>query len=176
MANKAYINIHCAQLKQMKIYPSKRISFDLIDSQQKTLERLRRRTEHSENLTSQLTDKSFRGKIKVNQFQLISSTPGFGAFCKLTGEIDAQSGTVKAEIHKAFKIMLGILYLLPLIGVISEIFTTKNGFAPIMILVALLQILMIRLLFVGLVAFRFLSRFSLNKLRDVLDVKFKNHP
>jgi hypothetical protein len=156
----------------MKIYPSKIISFDLIDSQTETLERFKRRTDYSESLASQVTEKSFRGVINGNQFQLISSTPDFGAFSKLSGTVEEESGSVKVEIHRAFRIMLGILYLLPVAGLLSEVFSSSQGFNPIMILVAILQVLFIRFFFVGL-AFRFLSQLSLNRLRDVLDAKMK---
>ena len=41
--------------------------------EQESLERLNRRTEKSENLTSQYTDKTFRGIINGDEFKLISS-------------------------------------------------------------------------------------------------------
>jgi hypothetical protein len=156
----------------MKIYPSKTISFDLIDSQTETLERLKRRTDYSESLTSQVTDKSFRGEINGNQFQLISSTPGFGAFCKLSGTVEKEGGSVKVEIHPVFRIVLVVFYLLPVAGLLSEVFSSSQGFNPIMILVAALQILLIRF-FLDALAFRYLSQISLNRLRDVLDVKMR---
>ncbi len=156
----------------MKIYPSKQISFSLINSQEETLARLTRRTEYSENLTSRLTNKSFIGIVKANTFQVISATIGFGAFCTLTGEINEYTGTVHVEIHKAFRILLGILFLLPVIGLVAQLFIAKIAFEPIMILAAALQIIILRFVIVEL-AFRFLSHLSLNRLQDVLDVTFK---
>lgn len=60
----------------MKIFPTKELNFKLIDGPSETLDRLNRRTEKSENLTSQYTDKSFRGIINGNEFKIISSAIG----------------------------------------------------------------------------------------------------
>ena len=76
----------------MKIFPTKELNFKLIDDQAKTLNRLSRRTEKSENMTSQYTGKSFRGIINGNEFKIISSTIGKGAFCVMTGKIESESG------------------------------------------------------------------------------------
>jgi len=55
----------------MNIFPTKELEFKLIDDQAETLNRLNRRTEKSKNLTSQYTDKSFRGMIDGNEFKII---------------------------------------------------------------------------------------------------------
>ncbi|MFW5983557.1 MAG: hypothetical protein ACOCQ4_03585 [bacterium] len=156
----------------MKIFPTTELKFNLIDNQDETLDRLKRRTEHSENLTSQYTDKSFRGKIDGTNFKIISSTIGKGAFCVMTGEISTDQGKVKAEIHKVFRILLSIILVFPIIGLLIMIFSGTDDFSPIMILVTIGQILIIRYAFIGL-AFRFLSKASLNRLRDVLDIEWK---
>jgi hypothetical protein len=155
----------------MNIFPSKELSFKLKGDYSESLDRLNRRTDKSENLTSQYTDKSFRGAINGNQFQLISSTIGKGAFCVMTGELSANVGNVKVEIHKAFKILLSIILFLPIVAVFVNFLTNRAEWSPILILVAIGQILMIRFILIGL-AFRFLSTTSLNKLRDVLDFEW----
>ncbi len=155
----------------MNIFPIKKLAFKLIDDQEKTLDRLKRRTEKSENLTSAYTDKSFRGIINNNEFKIISSVIGKGAFCVLTGKINTENGTVKVEIHKFFRILLSVFLCFPIIGVIALILTKIKEFSPILILVMILQILMIRYVFIGL-AFHFLSKDSLNRLRDVLDIEW----
>lgn len=94
----------------MKIFPTKELKFKLIDDQAETLNRLNRRTEKSENLTSQITDKSFRGIINRNEFKIISSAIGKGAFCVMTGTIESDKGNVKVEIHKVFRILLSVFY------------------------------------------------------------------
>lgn len=159
---------------KMKIFPTKEISFRLLDSQDETLDRLKRRTEHSENLTSQYTDKSFRGKINGTGFKIISSAIGRGAFCVLTGEIASDQGNVRVEIHKVFKVLLSIILLFPVIGIIIALINGTEDFSPIFIVVVILQVLFIRLVFIGL-AFRFLSKSSLNRFRDVLDIEWKKN-
>jgi len=166
--------VNLFQDKTMKIFPTKEISFRLLDSQDETLDRLKRRTEHSENLTSQYTDKSFRGKINGTGFKIISSAIGRGAFCVLTGEIASDQGNVRVEIHKVFKVLLGIILLFPVIGLIIALINGTEDFSPIFIVVVTLQVLLIRLVFIGL-AFRFLSKSSLNRFRDVLDIEWKKN-
>ena len=155
----------------MKLFPTKELKFRLVNDQAETLDRLNRRTERSDNLTSQFTDKSFRGLINENEFKLISSAIGKGAFCVMSGQINTVDGSVKVDIHKVFRVLLTIILLFPLVGIILMTISGKEEFSPIMILVAIGQILMIRYIFIGL-AFRFLSRESLNRLRDVLDLEW----
>lgn len=155
----------------MKIFPTKELKFKLIDDQAETLNRLNRRTEKSENLTSSHTDKSFRGIINGNEFKLISSAIGKGAFCVMNGTIESDSGNVKVEIHKVFRILLSVFLLFPIIGLVAITVSGAEEFSPILILVAIGQILIIRYAFIGL-AFRFLSKESLNRLRDVLDFEW----
>ena len=153
----------------MNIFPNNDYTFKISGEEKETLERLKRRTEQTESLTSKITDKSFRGIIKDNTFRIISSEIGTGAFCILTGEIKNKNGQVNVEINKAFRILLSILLCFPFIGLISQIFYNKE---PVLLLVfvAILQFLMIRYFFIGL-AFRRLSKLSLNKLCDVLDIE-----
>ncbi|MDH7448389.1 hypothetical protein [Aquimarina sp. 2201CG14-23] len=132
---------------------------------------MKRRTEKSENLTSSHTDKSFRGIINGNEFKLISSAIGKGAFCVMNGTIESDSGNVKVEIHKVFRILLSIFLLFPIIGLVAITVSGAEEFSPILILVVIGQTLIIRYAFIGL-TFRFLSKESLNKLRDVLDFEW----
>ena len=153
----------------MKLFPTKELEFKLLNDQTETLERLNRRTERSDNLMSQFTDKSFRGIINGNEFKLISSAIGKGAFCVMSGQINSVNGSVKVEINKVFRILLIIILLFPFVGIVVMAIIKPEEFYPIMILVAIGQILMIRYIFIG-IAFRFLSRESLNRFRDVLDL------
>lgn len=155
----------------MNIFPTKEQRFKLIGEQTETLNRLNRRTEKSKNLTSQYTDKSFRGIINGNEFKIISSTIGKGAFCVMTGEINSDKGHVKVEIHKVFRILLSIILCFPIIGITIAILTGTEEFSPVFILVAIGQILIIRYAFIGM-ALKFLSNASLNRLRDVLDFEW----
>ena len=155
----------------MKIFPTKELKFKLIDDQAETLNRLNRRTEKSENLTSSHTDKSFRGIINGNEFKVISTAIGKGAFCIMTGTIESNKGNVKVEIHKVFQILLGIILCFPIIAIIIAIFSGQEEPNPVFILVVIGQILVIRYVFIGF-AFKFLSRESLNRLRDVIDFEW----
>ena len=155
----------------MKAFPSKELKFKLHDSQTETLQRLNRRTEKSERLTSAKTDKTFRGVIHGNEFKIISSAVGKGAFCVMTGVIEGDKGRVGVQIHKAFRILSGILLLLPILALLISVLKDSIDFSPFLILVTIGQILMIRFIIIELV-FQQLSRDSLNRLRDVLDAEW----
>ena len=89
----------------------------------------------------------------------------------MTGAIEPDKGKVKVEIHKAFQILLSIILCLPIVGILVAILTRQEEPNPIFILVVIGQVLIIRYAFIGL-AFKFLSRQSLNRLRDVIDVEW----
>ena len=55
----------------MNIFPKSDYTFKIIGEETETLERLKRRTELSESLKSNITDKSFRGIINDNTFRII---------------------------------------------------------------------------------------------------------
>ena len=155
----------------MKIFPTIELKFKLYNTQEETLSRLNRRTEKSEILISSRTNKSFRGIINENEFKIISSAIGKGAFCVMNGVIESDSGKVKVEIHKVFRILLSLFLLFPIIGLVVITVNETKEFSPILILLTIGQILIIRYIFIGL-AFKFLSRESLNRLRDVLDFEW----
>ncbi len=127
----------------MKIFPTKELKFKLIDDQAETLNRLNRRTEKSENLTSSHTDKSFRGIIKGNEFKLISSAIGKGAFCVMTGVIETDKGNVKIEIYKVFRILLSIILCFPIVGILITILTGQDEPNTIFNLLVSVKILII---------------------------------
>ena len=155
----------------MNFSPTKEQHFKLIDSQAETLARLKRRTEKSDYLTSEYTNKSFRGTISENKFKIISSTIGKGAFCVIIGEILAEEIYVNVEIHTVFKVLLTIMLCFPLIGFSVLVFSKVEEFSPSFIIVAFGQMLMIRYVFIA-IAFNILSKSSLVRLRDVLDIEF----
>ncbi|SNR56884.1 hypothetical protein [Flavobacterium sp. ov086] len=154
----------------MKIFPASNYSFKIIGEQTESLERLKRRTQISESLSSKITDKSFLGTINNNSFKIISTEIGKGAFCVLNGEVTNKNGTVNVEINKAFQILLFILLCLPIAGLIAQLFTQELNLFLVFIAVAIGQILMIRFIFIEL-AFRRLSKRSLSRLVDVLDIE-----
>lgn len=155
----------------MNILPTERKIFKLIGSKAETLERLHRRTEVSDTLSSRRTERSFVGKIEGNEFRLISSAIWKGAFCVMTGAIDTQRGYVRVEIHRVFRILIGAILCFPMIAVLISATTGSPEFSPMLIVVALAQTLILRYAFVG-IAFRLLAREGLNRLRDTLDVEW----
>ena len=155
----------------MKYFPSNFYEFGLIDDQDKTIERLKRRTLISNNLFSQTTEKSFIGKVNENRFKIISSDIGKGAFCSLNGKLNNKSGEVLVEINKPFRVLLSIILLFPVIALIVQIIIKPEDFNLIFLIVCLGQILMIRFLFIEF-AYKFLSKQILNKLSDVLDIEW----
>lgn len=151
----------------MKIFPKNSYKFKIIGEDLETLERLNRRTEFSDNLISINTSKSFIGKINKNNFRIISSQVGFGAFCVLNGFIKDKNGEVSIEIHKVFRGFICLFLCFPIIGlIIQSVF--KREFSLIFVLVALGQLILIRYFFIEF-TYRRLSKSSLNRLADVLD-------
>lgn len=154
----------------MEIFPIKNYRFKLIDSKIETIERLKRRTEFSENLSSTFTDKSFRGIISNDEFKIISSTIGQGALWVISGKINNEEGEIKLEINKPFRILFSILLIASLLAFFVEIFKSPEDTLSL-ILVCIGQLLMIRFFFIGLIFTRF-SNHSLNRFRDVLDIEY----
>lgn len=154
----------------MKILPAKELKFNLIDSKAETIERLKRRTEFSEKMISSFTDKSFRGIVKEDEFKIISSEIGIGALCVMNGKLEEKVGYVDLEINKAFQILFSIFLILPVFAVIFQATKEPNN-TLIFILIGIGQILMIRYVFIGYF-FSKMSKHSLNRLRDVLDIEY----
>lgn len=150
----------------MNFFPTKKYTFSLIDTDDKSIERLKRRTYNSDSLISKTTDKSFIGIINVNDFKVISSERGIGTFCVLDGEIKNQKGEIDIYINKPFKYLFSIILLFPLIALIG--ISVTEGISLSILFLCLLQFAFIRFAFIGLF-FYILSKRSVNKLADVLD-------
>lgn len=155
----------------MELYPTKELRFTLLDSKEDTIERLKKRTEFSEKMTSNYTEKSFRGILNGDEFKIISSEIGIGALCVMTGKIDNDNSYVNVEINKAFKILFSIILVMPILAIVIETTQKPNDILSF-ILVGIWQILMIRFFFIGMFFSR-MTKQSLNRLRDVLDIEFK---
>ena len=155
----------------MEIFPTKELKFKLLDSKEETIERLKRRTEFSQRMISNFTDKSFRGILNGDEFKIISSEIGKGALCVMTGKIDNDNSYVNVEMNKAFRILFSIMFVMPIIALTIETVKKPNDIL-IFILVGIGQILMIRFFFIGMFFSR-MSKQSLNRLRDVLDIEFE---
>jgi len=155
----------------MQVFPTRKHQFKLVGKQSKTIDRLVRRTEKSKNLTSQPTEKSFRGTINGNELRVISSAIGKGAFCVMSGEIKSEKGFVKLEIHKAFKVLFVIAVCIPLVIYVVQVLMGKLKFNFNIVLIFILQLFFVRFFFIEFF-FRWLSKESLNRFRDVLDLEW----
>jgi hypothetical protein len=153
----------------MKLFPSSHYTFRLYGNENEAIERLNRRTEPSESFASKRTDKSFLGKIDGSTFKVISSEIGRGAFCVMSGKVEAKEGFVEIQINKPFQILLGIIIFFPIVAVGLSVISENIENTFILLLIAILQVLLIRFVFIEL-AFKFLSNNSLNRLKDVLDI------
>lgn len=154
----------------MKIFPSDRYSFKLIDGEKETLERLNARTEKSESLYSRTTTKSFIGQVHANEFRIVTSDIGSGALCVLSGKIEKDFGHVDVELNRPFKILFSVLFVLPIIALIIQFFKKPEDL-PVLFIVAIGQVLLIRFFFIELFFYRRFSKRSLNRLSDVLNTE-----
>ena len=154
----------------LTLFPHSTYAYELMGEPAETLERLKRRTEITDSLTSKRTDRSFRGQIEGSKYRIISSAVGRGAFCVLAGELDGRTGSVLVTIHSAFKVLLGIIMFFPVIGWVAQLYT---GIAhPFFLLVVVfIQIALIRYVLIEQ-AFRQLSKQSISRFSDVVDTKW----
>jgi hypothetical protein len=155
----------------MKILPSKEIKFELLNNPEESLGRLKRKTEETKKFISPFSDKSFNGFVRKNEFKITSSRTGFGLFCVMTGTIDSVNGNLKIEINKPFQILLTIIILMILSGGLIAAFSGNKPPRPLYFVILLLQILFIRFIVIELI-FKFASKESLNRLSDVIDLKW----
>ncbi|MBI1222437.1 MAG: hypothetical protein GC180_07530 [Bacteroidetes bacterium] len=154
----------------MKLFPEKTHLLRLNQQPEAALERLKRQTEYSERLVSQRTSKSFIGSIHGNQFSLISSAIGSGAFCALNGSVTENEVQVDVSINKPFRIILGIFLAFPLVALLTMFAGPGEGHAWMNLIVVAIQLLMIRFVFIEL-AFRYFSKHSLARLYNVMDIE-----
>lgn len=94
-------------------------------------------------------------------------------FLIISNSLCSQNKTIvpKNEINKAFRILFSVICVMPIIALTIETFKKPNDIL-LFILIGIGQILMIRYFFIGLFFSR-MSKRSLNRLRDVLDIEYK---
>lgn len=152
----------------MNIFPIIKRKFILNQSQEETLYLLNKKTERSENLTSNYTEKPFQGIIDGNTFKLISSDMIKGSFCVMTGQINPEDGYVKIEINIVFRILLTIVFCFPLIGILILL----TQYVPLQVVLIALITLFMRYVLVGL-AFKFLSEECMTHLQEAADIEWE---
>jgi len=153
----------------MKIFPFKNYEFELLSDSSKALSELEQNTLITDSLVSQWTKKSFIGQVCGNEFKIISSKPGRGAFCVFNGKLESQKGTLEIRIHKAFRIMLSIIFLVPVIGFLLVIFTKEKENIILLILPTIIAIVVFRFVLTEF-AFRIISKNGLKELTEIIGI------
>ena|SRR5690554_1175325 len=153
----------------MKIFPTNNYEFELTKESTDALSELAKNTLITDSLVSEWTKKAFIGQVNNNSFKIISSKPGRGAFCILNGKLESKRGTLEIRIHKAFRIMLSLIYLFPIIGFTIALFTKEKEVIITLILPTLMALVVFRFVFTEL-AFRIISRNGLKKLTEIIGI------
>jgi len=153
----------------MNIFPIKNYEIELINDSSKALSELENNTMITDSLSSEWTKKAFIGQVNENGFKIISSEPGRGAFCVLNGKLESKKGSVEITINKAFRIMLSMIFLFPIIGLIISFFIKAIEVSISLIIPTLMSIVVFRFILTE-IAFRFISKNSLKKLTKIIGI------
>ena|SRR5690606_18891412 len=153
----------------MKIFPISNYQIELKKESSDALSELEKNTLITDSLVSEWTKKMFIGQVNKNGFKIISSKPGQGAFCVLEGKLESHSGILEIRIHKAFRIMLSLIYLFPIIGFTIALLTKEKEIIISLIIPTLMTIIVFRFIFTEL-AFRIISRNGLKKLTEIIGI------
>ncbi|RNI22613.1 hypothetical protein EFB08_21190 [Rufibacter latericius] len=136
------------------------------------MEKLKQNTKLNDALVSELTQKAFIGQVHESRFEVISSAPGYGALCVLTGDFQGKEGIINIKIHTAFKVLSLIFMILPIILVGVTLATREVKYPFDLIVPILMAIAFVRFGLLGL-GFRTVSNKSLNRLREVINMREK---
>ena len=153
----------------MNIFPIKHYEIELLNDSSKALLELENNTMITDSLSSEWTKKAFIGQVNENGFKIISSEPGRGAFCVLNGKLESQKGSVEITINKAFRIMLSIIFLLPIVGFMISFFIKEIEISISLILPTLISIVVFRFILTE-IAFRIISKKGLKKLTKIIGI------
>ena len=153
----------------MKIFPINNYEIELTKEYSDALLELEKNTLITDSLVSEWTKKAFIGQVNKNGFKIISSKPGRGAFCVLKGKLESKKGTLEIRIHKAFRIMLSIIFLFPIVGFTIALFTKEKEIILSLIIPTVMAIIVFRFVFTEL-AFRIISRNGLKKLTEIIGI------
>ncbi|WP_031457064.1 hypothetical protein [Flavobacterium chungangense] len=153
----------------MNIFPIKHYEIELLSDSSKALAELKKNTLITNSLTSEWTKKAFIGQVNESGFKIISSIPGRGAFCVLNGKLESKKGFVEITINKAFRILLSIIFLFPIIGFIISFFIKEIEVSISLIIPTLMSIVVFRFILTE-IAFRIISKNSLKKLTEIIGI------
>jgi hypothetical protein len=153
----------------MNIFPIKNYEIELLNDSSKALSELENNTLITDSLSSEWTKKAFIGQVNENGFKIISSEPGRGAFCVLNGKLESKKGLVEITINKAFRIMLSMIFLFPIVGFIISFFIKKIEVSISLIIPTFMSIVVFRFILTE-IAFRIISNNSLKKLTKIIGI------
>lgn len=154
----------------MKLFPANEYTVELNNHSSLALENLRQNTKLTDSLISELTQKAFIGQVQESSFKVISSAPGYGAFCVLIGDFQGSEGVIIIKIHKVFKVLSLILMLLPII-LVGVTLSYREIEYPIGFIVPIsMVIVFVRFALLGL-GFRTISKKSLSRLIEIIKIR-----
>lgn len=154
----------------MKIYPIKKYPIILIDGRSKAISRLKKETLSHEQYVSDWNRQKFIGKIDETNFEIKLSKKLYGSFCIFKGRLQEQNGTLEIEINKAFKVILFILFLFPILGLLTSLF--KNDFkdSSKLLLPTIMFIIILRFVFIEF-SFQIISKCGIKKLSKIIKIE-----
>jgi len=152
-----------------KIFPRKKYEFQIGKEPGNAFKDLKNETEITNSLVTVLTEKTFIGQVHETKFKLITSIIGKGAFCVFEGEINGNKGVIEVQIDKAFRILILIWLILPIIAVSSSIievgFTNSIGVIGVFVITLfLLRFVVIELFFNSV------AKNGIDKLKTILGI------
>lgn len=153
----------------MKIFPIKYYEIELLSDSSKALSELEKNTMITDSLTSEWTKKAFIGQVSESGFKIISSEPGRGAFCIFNGKLESKKGSVEITINKAFRMILSIIFLFPIVGFIISFFIKEIEVSISLIIPTLMSIVVFRFILTE-IAFGIISKNGLNKLTRIIGI------
>lgn len=157
----------------MKIFPIKSYEIKLTDNPENNIKLLKLNTLESDSLSTKLTNKQFIGRINVNNFEIIGSEAGIGAFTVLRGNFSDGYVNVVGEVNNPFKVLISIMFIFAIGGISYNAF--KIGFPGAfgMLVPLTMFIGFLRFVFLGLI---FKRSFNLifGKFNSLLDVNQSN--
>lgn len=158
----------------MKIFPTNNYKIELKGNSEKMIEFLRLNTLKSNSLSTKSTNKEFIGRINENNFEIISSEIGIGAFIVLRGNFSEDTINVIAELNKPFKVLISILFIFGITGITFSSFQIGFPKAFGMLIPLAMFVGFIKYIFLGLL-FKVSSNLSYGKLSRLLSLELNKN-
>ena len=155
---------------RMKIFPIKKYSIVLINGREKVISELKKDTLSDEQFVSNWNKQTFIGKVNETNFEIKLSKKLYGDFCVFKGILEEKKGSLEIEINKTFKIILSVIFLIPIIGFLTSLF--KNGFENSVELIfpTIMFIIILRFVLIEL-GFQIISKNGINKLCKIIRIE-----